>query len=127
MRVRGAVGVGTAILLALMIAASAGTAIAQQPVGEPASPGPTAIAEDVPAGTSALAAIAGVIGNVFYVPFKAAAMCPGMALAAGASLALTGGHTDTADYFLRIGCAGTWIITPAMVRGQEEFQESGAP
>ena len=31
-----------------------------------------------------------------------------------------------ADYLLRAGCTGTYFISPGMVRGQEEFQGSGA-
>jgi hypothetical protein len=78
-------------------------------------------------GTQALAAFAGTVGSLFYIPFKALVMCPGMALASGASLAVTHGNRDTAEYLLRVGCTGTYFITPGMVRGQEEFQESGDP
>jgi hypothetical protein len=78
-------------------------------------------------GTQVLAAFAGTVGSLFYIPFKALVMCPGMALASGASLAVTQGNRDTAEYLLRVGCTGTYFITPGMVRGQEEFQESGEP
>jgi hypothetical protein len=73
-----------------------------------------------------MAAVAGAIGSFFYIPFKVGAMCPGMALASGASLAVTGGDKATAEYLLRVGCTGTYFITPQMVRGQEEFQGAGA-
>jgi hypothetical protein len=73
-----------------------------------------------------MAALAGAMGSFFYIPFKVGAMCPGMALASGASLAVTGGNKDTAEHLLRVGCTGTYFITPGMVRGQEEFQGSGA-
>jgi hypothetical protein len=73
-----------------------------------------------------MAALAGAIGSFFYIPFEVGAICPGMALASGASLAVTGGNKDTAEYLLRVGCTGTYFITPGMVRGQEEFQGSGA-
>ncbi len=128
MRTGAMLRIGLAGVLAVLIGwGPTGAAWAQQPVGQPASPGPTSVVKDIPAGTSALATAAAVAGTVFWIPVKALALCPGMALAAGASLAVTAGRTDTSDYFLRIGCEGTWIITPAMVRGQEEFQESGAP
>jgi hypothetical protein len=72
-----------------------------------------------------MAAVAGAAGSFFYVPFKAAAICPGMALASAASLAVTGGDREAAAYLLRVGCGGTYYITPGMVRGQEEFQGGG--
>ena len=78
-------------------------------------------------GTQILAGLAAAVGSFFYIPFKAAAICPGMALASGASLAVTKGDRDTAEYLLRVGCTGTYFITPEMVRGQQEFQGSGAP
>lgn len=82
-------------------------------------------ANDSP-GLTAMAAVAGAIGSFLYIPFKAGAICPGMALASGVSLAATGGNRATADSLLRAGCEGTYFITPGMVRGQEEFQGSGA-
>ncbi len=100
------------------VLAATGTARAQQ-----ATPPPTE-ANDSP-GLTAVAAVAGTIGSAFYVPFKVAAICPGMALFSGASLAVTGGDTDTAGYLLRAGCAGTYFITPGMVRGLEEFRAPG--
>lgn len=78
-------------------------------------------------GTQILATIGATIGTLFYIPFKAVAICPGMALASGASLAMTKGDRDTAEYLLRVGCTGTYLITPGMIRGQEEFQGSGTP
>jgi hypothetical protein len=73
-----------------------------------------------------MAAVAGAIGSVFYIPFKLAAICPSMMLAAGVHYAATTGNdTATDEYLLRAGCAGTYFITPGMVRGQDEFQASG--
>jgi hypothetical protein len=72
-----------------------------------------------------MAAVAGVVGSAFYIPFKLGAICPLLALASGGSLVVTGGDTATAGYVLRAGCAGTYFITPGMVRGQDEFQGSG--
>jgi hypothetical protein len=100
---------------------AAGTAWAQSAVPEePAS-------RTEVSGTQILAALAATVGSLFYIPFKAVAICPGMALASGASLAVTKGDRDTAEYLLRVGCTGTYFITPGMIRGQEEFQGSGTP
>lgn len=110
------------ILMAWLIGVSAaGTGWAQ-----PAVPEAPASSTDL-SGTQILAALAGGVGSLFYIPFKALAICPGMALASGASLAVTGGNRDTAEYLLRVGCTGTYFITPGMVRGQEEFRGSGDP
>ena len=76
-------------------------------------------------GTQILATLGAAVGSFFYIPFKAVAICPGMALASGASLAVTKGDRDTAEYLLRVGCKGTYFITPGMVRGREDFQGSG--
>jgi len=73
-----------------------------------------------------MAAAAGAIGSLFYIPFKAGLICPGAALVAGGSMAVTGGDRARAERLLYIGCTGTLFITPEMVRGQEEFQGSGA-
>ncbi len=122
MAYRDTLRIGMAGLLALLIGmAAAGAAWAQQET-------PPAVAEPPPAHDTALtvmAAVAGAIGTFFYIPFKVGLMCPGMALASGASLAVTGGDKATAEYLLRVGCTGTYFITPAMVRGQEEFHEAG--
>ena len=91
----------------------------------PAPPPSSPPAEDRP-GAQALATAAAVVGSLFYAPFKAVVICPGMALASGASLAVTGGDKTTAESLLRVGCSGTYLITPDMVRGQEEFQGSGS-
>jgi hypothetical protein len=106
--------------------AAAGTAWAQQTVASAPPPGATPPPASDSPGLTAMAALAGAIGSFFYIPFKVGAICPGMALASGASLAVTGGNKDTAAYLLRAGCTGTYFITPGMVRGQEAFQGSGA-
>jgi hypothetical protein len=97
---------------------SAGPAAAPVPASE------SAPADDSP-GLTAMAAVAGAIGSGFYIPFKLGVICPALALASGGSLAVTGGDKATAGYLLGVGCAGTYFITPGMVRGQEEFQGSG--
>ncbi len=112
-------GSGIAFLVLLVVLLSVGVTWAQTA----ASPEPAAT-QSVSA-TEVLATIAAGIGSFFYIPFKAAAICPGMALASGASLAFTHGDRSTAEYLLRTGCTGTYIVTPKMVRGQEEFQGSG--
>ena len=110
------------IFLVWMIGVSAaGTAWAQ-----PAVPEEPASRTEL-SGTQILADLAAGVGSFFYIPFKAAVICPGMALASGASLAVTKGDRDTAEYLLRVGCTGTYFITPEMVRGQQEFKGSGSP
>ena len=107
------------VLLALFLAmASVETGWAQQPA---ASPPP----EGVP-WLRGMAIVAGAVGSIFYIPFKVGLICPGAALVAGGNMAATGGSRDMAERLLRIGCTGTFLITPEMVRGQEEFQGSGA-
>ncbi len=75
-----------------------------------------------PTGRTVTAGIGAVIGTVVYAPFKALVMCPVGALAAGTTYAVTGGEKETADYLLRLGCTGTYLISPSMVRGQEAFR-----
>jgi len=75
-----------------------------------------------PTGRTVAAGIGAVIGTVVFVPFKAFVMCPVGALAAGATYAVTGGEKGTADYLLRLGCTGTYLISPGMVQGQEAFR-----
>ncbi len=127
MRYRGMLRVVMAGVLAFAVGvAAAGTAWAQQTVASAPPPGATPPPASDSPGLTAMAALAGAIGSFFYIPFKVGAICPGMALASGASLAVTGGNKDTAEYLLRVGCTGTYFITPGLVRGQEEFQGSGA-
>lgn len=112
------------MLVLVVGVAVAGSAWAQQtaPWTIPAEAAPPPASDSVLTG---MAAVAGAIGSFFYIPFKVGIMCPGMALASGASLAFTSGNKQTAEYLLRVGCTGTYFITPAMVRGQEEFHEAG--
>jgi len=107
------------ILLALCLAmAGVETGWAQQPAAPPHS-------DDSP-WFRGMATVAGAVGSIFYIPFKVGLICPGAALVAGGSMAVTGGDREMAEHLLRIGCTGTFLITPEMVRGQEEFQGSGA-
>jgi len=114
------------LVLAVAVAgAGTGTGWAQQAASSPPASAAHASGEGDSQGLHVMAAVAGGIGSLFYIPFKALAICPSMALAAGVSLALARGETTTADYLLRVGCTGTYLITPQMVRGQEEFQGTG--
>jgi hypothetical protein len=107
------------VLLALFLAmASVETGWAQQPAASPPSEGLPWL--------RGMAIVAGAVGSIFYIPFKVGLICPGAALVAGGNMAVTGGSRDMAERLLRIGCTGTFLITPEMVRGQEEFQGSGA-
>ncbi len=117
-------GIRRVVLIALLAfgiaTAGGGTGWTQQV--PPAGPAP----ESDSTGLKAMAAVAAAVGSFFYIPFKAAGICPGMALAAGVSWAAAKGESTTAKYLLDVGCRGTYWITPEMVRGQEEFQGAGA-
>lgn len=73
-------------------------------------------------GRRVVATIGAVAGSIVYAPFKALVLCPVGAVAAGATYAATRGTTDTPDYLLRLGCTGTYIISPSMVQGEEAFR-----
>ena len=91
-----------------------------------ASPGEAA-AGPSSSGRAVLAGVGAVFGSMVYAPFKAAVMCPVGALASGATYAATGGERETPNYLLRLGCTGTYFITPAMVQGQEAFRRYDEP
>jgi hypothetical protein len=69
-----------------------------------------------------VAGVGAVVGSVVFAPFKALIMCPANAVAAGVTYAATWGGTETPEYLLRLGCTGTYFISPAMVQGQEAFR-----
>ena len=48
-------------------------------------------------------------------------------VAAGATYAATGGEKETPEYLLRVGCTGTYVISPEMVQGQEAFRAYDKP
>jgi hypothetical protein len=78
-------------------------------------------------GRTIVANVGSVMGTMVYAPFKALVLCPGMALAGGVTYAATLGKAkEDAEYLARVGCTGTYLITPGMVQGKEEFQGSGA-
>lgn len=82
------------------------------------------MAKTIYAGSHIVAGVGAVAGSVVYAPFKALIMCPVSAVAAGVTYAATRGGTDTSGYLVRLGCTGTYVITPAMVQGQEAFRRS---
>ncbi|RPI08554.1 MAG: hypothetical protein EHM71_08115 [Zetaproteobacteria bacterium] len=78
-------------------------------------------------GGSILAGVGAVAGSVVYAPFKALVLCPVSAVAAGATYVVTRGSSDTPDFLLRLGCTGTYVVSPAMVQGEEEFRPYDSP
>lgn len=81
-----------------------------------------AATQSSPSGPTILAGVGAVLGSLVYAPFKAFIMCPVSAVASGVTYAATRGGTDTAEYVLRLGCTGTYFISPSMVQGQEAFR-----
>lgn len=73
-------------------------------------------------GRSVLTGFGAVLASVVYAPFKAVVMCPAGALAAGVTYAAARGEGETPNYLLRLGCTGTYIVSPAMVQGREAFR-----
>jgi hypothetical protein len=81
-----------------------------------------------PSGRAFLAGVGAVVGSIFYAPFKGLILCPAVGLvASGVTYAATKGETDTAGYLFRLGCTGTYVISPAMIQEQETFRTSDAP
>ncbi len=81
-----------------------------------------AVTKTIYSGSGVVAGVGAVAGSVVYAPFKALIMCPVSAVASGVTYAATWGGTDTSDYLLRLGCTGTYFISPSMVQGQETFR-----
>jgi hypothetical protein len=63
---------------------------------------------------------------VAYAPFKAVLICP-VTAAAAVVAALLPGHHATSGHLFQVGCGGSYLITPGMVRGADEFQGAGGP
>jgi hypothetical protein len=81
-----------------------------------------------PSGSTILAGVGAVLGSIFYAPFKGLILCPGVGLvAAGVTYAATGGQKETPEYLLRVGCTGTYFISPGMVQGQKAFRTFDKP
>lgn len=102
--------VGTAVLVAA-------TGWAQE------APPSEAAARTIYSGSSVVAGIGAVLGTAVYAPFKALVLCPVGAVASGVTFAATGGATETSGYVLRLGCTGTYLVTPAMVQGHQAFRQ----
>ena len=86
------------------------------------APPSEAVTKTIYSGSPIVAGVGAVVGSVVYAPFKALIMCPVSAVASGVTYAATRGGTDTSEYLLRLGCTGTYLISPAMVRGHEAFR-----
>jgi hypothetical protein len=70
--------------------------------------------------------VATVVTNVFYMPAKVAYATIG-AVTGGVAWLVTGGDTDTANKVWVPSLEGTYVVTPAMLRGEEGIQFVGGP
>jgi hypothetical protein len=77
--------------------------------------------------SDALAGAGAVLGTIVFLPFKALLICPGMTLAAGVSSAANGGWGERSESLLRVGCGGSYAVSPGMIQGQQSFQGAGGP
>ena len=91
------------------------------------APPSEAVTKTIYSGSPIVAGVGAVVGSVVYAPFKALIMCPVSAVASGVTYAATRGGTDTSEYLLRLGCTGTYLISPAMVQGHEAFRRYDEP
>ena len=66
--------------------------------------------------------VGSVVGSVVYFPFKAAFCILG---AIGSGFTLVAAGPQTANKVVSASCRGTWVITPAVVKGQEEVKFVG--
>lgn len=103
------------------------TAVAPPTSGAQGAPPPDAASHTSSSGRTVLAGVGAVAGSIVYAPFKALVLCPVSAVAAGATYAVTRGSTDTPDFLLRLGCTGTYFVSPAMVQGEEPFRPYDEP
>jgi hypothetical protein len=78
--------------------------------------------ESASTGRTVAAGVGAVAGSIIYAPFKAVIMCPAGALAAGVTYVAVQGEGETPNYLLRLGCTGTYVISPGMVQGREAFR-----
>ena len=104
------------LVVAGVVACASGTSWAQE------APPSEAVTKTIYSGSPIVAGVGSVFGSVVYAPFKALIMCPVSAVASGVTYAATMGGTDTSGYLLRLGCTGTYLISPAMVQGHEVFR-----
>lgn len=111
--------IGMLGLVAVVVGTAALTAVASWAQEAPPS---AAATRTIYSGSSVVAGVGAVLGTAVYAPFKALVLCPVGAVASGVTYAATRGGTDTAEYVLRLGCTGTYLISPTMVQGHEAFR-----
>jgi hypothetical protein len=70
--------------------------------------------------------VATVVTNVFYMPAKVVYATIG-AVTGGVAWCVTGGDTETANKVWVPSLEGTYVVTPAMLRGEEGIQFVGGP
>ena len=107
------------VMLLLLVGAAvcaSGTSWAQE------APPSDAVTRTIYSGSPVVAGVGAVVGSVVFAPFKALIMCPVSAVASGVTYVATWGGTETPEYVLRLGCTGTYFISPAMVQGQQNFR-----
>ena len=81
-----------------------------------------------PSGGTILAGVGAVFGSIFYASFKGLVLCPAVGLvASGVTYAATGGEKETPAHLFRVGCTGTYFISPEMVQEQEAFRAYDKP
>jgi hypothetical protein len=67
-----------------------------------------------------------MLSNVVYMPAKLTYAALG-GLTGGLAFALTGGDLETAENVWVTSMGGTYVVTPAMLRGEESIAFSGTP
>lgn len=65
-----------------------------------------------------------VVTNVLYMPFKVVYAGLG-AVTGGLAYVLTIGNADVAEAIWSPSLGGTYVVTPAMLRGEQEFLVNG--
>ena len=67
-----------------------------------------------------------VLSNVLYMPAKLTYAALG-GLTGGLAFGLTGGNLETAETVWTTSMAGTYVVTPGMLRGEEAIAFAGSP
>lgn len=116
-RVRG-IGAGMMLIAAVLTMVVPATAWSQD-----ATPGGAGSGTFGP--RDAVAVLGAVAGSLVYFPFKVLLMCPGMGVASVATYMATNGNPQPAEHLARVGCTGSYWVTPGMIQGREEFLASG--
>jgi len=108
-------------LLVMGVACAGASGAGAQPAAAP----PRARAVSGPAYGSQLGWGLGAVGaNVFYVPVKLAYAAAGAVIGA-AAYGLTAGKIDVAHRIWSPSLGGTYVLSPAMLRGEEPIFFSG--